>query len=40
MFIDYKDQSAAASAMQGGWMLNGKGLSVVYAEFDIYLFCA
>jgi len=37
MFIDYKEPSAAASALQGGWMLNGKALSVVYAEFDILL---
>ena len=35
MFIDFKDASAAASALQGGWMLSGRSLSVVYAEFDI-----
>ena len=36
MFIEYEEPSAAASAIQGGWMLNGKNLSTIYAEFDIY----
>jgi hypothetical protein len=37
MFIDYAEASAAASALQGGWMMNGKTLTVVYAEFNIFI---